>query len=263
MSLLFRLDYTSEVTENQSKDLVATQCVYLLSHWNNRQLKVFVLKNADHLQNLANVFTRSATIVPGSNVTDAIDTSTTLLYLDEIEDKIRRLQLLALQAWIAENGSPDRSTLDALLSEISISVLKDRQRYLIYDPLLPKSLLQCPEYNEGSLLKWKLREIEKKNDQNCQNRLIQSNGRVVNVDIPHLLRCFGRQKTSIIRSPSKNTTNVKVQSQLKPTCDAETARSANWPQSTLLKHHGIKYVLYYNHSLYHSIIIGETVLQSI
>jgi len=245
VSLLFRLDYTPDVGDNLSKDLLGTQCVYLLSHWNNRQLKVFVLKNADHLQNLANVFTRSATIVhPFSNVNDTIDTSATTLRLDEIEVKTRRLQLLALQAWIEENGPPDRSTLDALLSEISLSVFKDQQHHLSCDPLLPTSQLLCPEYNEGSLLKWKLREIEKKNDKNCHNRLLQSSGRVINVDIPHLLRCFGRQRTSIIRSPSKNTTNIKVQSRLKPTCDAESARSTNWPQSALLKHHGIKYVRY-------------------
>lgn len=220
------------------------QSIYFLSHWTGGALKLFVLKGADQLQNLANVYVRldstPAFSVPKSHQPAPVVNH---LQLDRLEKEIRRLQLLALETWIKENGSIDESTMNEVMNEVAHAVAKDRPRFAC--KALPERR-DWPELCEAELLKWKLEKkvvTEVDRPVSMGNRLLQPNGRLISVDVPYLLRCLGKKQQQS-RSPKKLRSENGPTSRLKPECDLETARTTQWPQSACLKYHGIKYVTY-------------------
>lgn len=134
--MLFRLDYGYGV-ENWDKDS-GTRSIHFISHWLGKgRLQLFVLKNAERVQSLANVYVRAMANLPdteeiGTNKCDS-NSSGPYLRLDKMEKEIRRIQLLALQTWIAENGSIDLSTLDQLMNQVARAVSKERlSRFQFY-----------------------------------------------------------------------------------------------------------------------------------
>lgn len=225
---------------------MGAQSIYLLSHWTGGELKLFVLKEADQLQNLANVYVRLQARRPASPLSktcqpEPIATmASEHLLVDRLEKEIRRIQLLALQTWIKENGSIDQCVMNELMNEVALAVAKDHHRFSV--KALPQKL-EWPGLGEAESLKWKLEkktapEIDR--PVSMGNRLLQPNGRLISVDVPYLLRCLGKKQVS--RSPKKLRPENVAASRLKPQCDLETARATEWPQSASLKYHGIKYV---------------------
>ncbi len=246
---MFRLDYATEEVELREKEMGA-QSVYFLSHWTGGELRLFALKGADQLQNLANVYVRlhstEAFPVPKLCQTEPLVVSASdHLRMDRLEAEIRRLQLLALQTWIKENGSIDPSTMNELLDEVALAVSKDHRRFVV--KALPEKT-DWPEFSEAECLKWKLEKKttpESDRPATMGNRLLQPNGRLVSVDVNHILRCFNKKQPT--RSPKKTrpeSASTSTTSQLKPNCDIQTVRTTPWPESARLKFHGIKYVLY-------------------
>lgn len=239
VSLLFRLDYSSEAVEQWEKE-VGGQSIHFIGHWAKDRFKLFGLKNAEQIQNLANVLTRSVTVLPLNQANETGFSADPRWQLDCLETEIRRLQLLAVQTWIQENGSIDPSTMDDLLSEIALSVIREeKQRFVCQNDVVGPS---CP-FTEAAFMRWKLEKAEKKGEKTSFNRLLQPTGRAVTVDVSQILRSFGRHKNLVPRSPGKTRSVEPVSSKLKPTCSMETARTcSDWPQCTQLKYHGIKYV---------------------
>lgn len=245
VSFLFRLDYATEEVENRGKEIGA-QSLYFLSHWADGKLKLFVLKGSDQLQCLANGFvrlhSRSSFPFPTPHQSGSIGTSPLdHLLVDRLEGEIRRLQLLALQSWIKENGSIDESTMNKLLNEVVLALSKVRGRFT--SKSLPERT-NVPELSEADLLKKKLdKKITSEGDRSgaIGNRLLQPNGRLISVDVPHLIRCMSKKQPA--RSPMKlRTDHGAVDSRLRPDCDLQTVLTTPWPQSASLKYHGIQYV---------------------
>lgn len=247
VSFLFRLDHTTEEVEHRGKE-TTSQSVYFLSHWTDGELRLFLLKGADQLQNMANIYvghcSTTAFSVPKVCSTEltTVPAASDYIRMDRLEKEIRRLQLHAVQTWIKENGSIDPSTMNELLDEVALAVAKQHPRFTAkFEP--QKS--EWPEFSEAEVLKWKLEkkmvsEVDRPATMN--NRLLQPgcNGRTVSVDVNSLLRCFNK-KQQPSRSPKKTRPESIVSTRLKPTCDVETARRTEWPLSVNLKYHGINY----------------------
>ena len=251
VSFLFRLDYEIEETEHREKDM-GTQFIYFLSHWSDGELRLYLLKGADQLQNLANIYVglhRSTFLSSVPNVCSTElpiipTTSPDHLRMDRLEKEIRRLQLTTLQAWIKENGAIDPSTMNELLDEVALAVAKEHHRFTV--KVMPERT-DWPEFSEAELLKWKLeKKMTSDGDRpvTINNRLLQPgcNGRVISVDVNSLLRCFNK-KQQPSRSPKKvrATESVATTTRLKPSCDIEIARKTQWPMSAALQFPGIKY----------------------
>ena len=257
------------------KEMRGAQSIHFLSHWADGELKLFVLKNAEQLQNLANVFVRSA--VEASPIAWAAPTpppkqskglSSSYLQLDRMDQEIRRLQLLALQTWMAEKGSIDSTTLDQLMDQVALAVVtKHRSRFTVNEEA--EAGAECAEFTDGDMLKWRLEKkmttIEADRAAASSRNLMQpTNGRIITVDVPQLLRCFNKKPTTasaIGRSPKKVRGGLllgvvvepSVTTNLKPTCNEDTVRTTSWPQSATLKYHGIKYVS--SHFLFISVLL--------
>lgn len=224
-----------------------SQSIYFLSHWIDSELRLFLLKGTDQLQNMANIYvgvgSTSAFSMPKICPPELpiVPAPLDCLRVDRLEKEIRRLQLHALQTWIKENGSIDSPTMDDLLNEVALAVGKQHHRFTA--KVNPQKM-EWPESSEAEVLKWKLEK--KKVPENdwpatMNNRLLQpgSNGRTVSVDVNSLLRCFNR-KQQPSRSPKKIRPDGIVHTRLKPTCDVETARKTEWPLSANLNYPGIK-----------------------
>ena len=232
------------------------QSIHFLSHWADGELKLFVLKNAEQLQILANVFVRS---VEGSSqiawAAPAKQVVSSYLKLDRMDEEIRRLQLLALQTWIAEKGSIDSTTLDQLMDQVALAVVtKHRSRFTINAPPPSAGGAECSAaadvFTDGDMLKWRLEKkmttIEAERAAaaaaSSRNLMQPTNGRIITVDVPQLLRCLNK-KTTVGRSPKKVRVldQPSVTTNLKPSCNEDTVRATSWPQSANLRYHGIKY----------------------
>ena len=249
VSFLFRLDYAAEEVELREKEMGA-QSIYFMSHWIGGELKLYVLKGADQLQNLANVYVRlhSTEAFPVPKLCQTGEplsvSASDHLRMDRLEAEIRKFQLLALQTWIKENGSIDLSTMNELLDQVALALAKNRNRFTV--KALPEKT-DWPEFSEADSLKWKLEKkktTESENRPPTNNRLLQPNGRLISVDVNNILRCFNKKQPT--RSPRKirpENASTATDSQLKPTCDVQTARVTPWPESARLKFHGIKYIL--------------------
>lgn len=258
VSFLFRLDYASEEVDNRGKEMGA-QSIHFLSHWTDGKLKLFVLKGCDQLQHLANGYVRlhSKGSFPFSTLcqSSSFDTSSfDHLLVDRLEREIRRLQLLALQTWIKENGTIDETTMNNLLNEVVAALSKDRRRFTINS--LPERT-NLAVLSDADLLKKKLdKKINGSEGDRCAaasaamgNRLLQPNaGRLISVDVPHLIRCMNKKQ--LARSPMKlrPAENDALESRLKPECDQQTALTTPWPRSATLKYHGIQYVFHTSQS---------------
>ncbi|EFX84857.1 hypothetical protein DAPPUDRAFT_99209 [Daphnia pulex] len=252
VSFLFRLDFATEETEHRGKE-TGMQSLYFLSHWSDDELRLYLLKGADQLQNLANIFVglhhstsfSSVSKVYPSELPVNPPTSTDHLRMDRLEKETRRLQLHALQAWIKENGAIDLSTMNELLDEVAVAVAKEHHRFAV--KAIPERT-DWPEFSEAELLKWKLeKKMTSEGDRpaTMNNRLLQPgcNGRVISVDVNSLLRCFNR-KQQPSRSPKKvRASECVAATRLKPSCDSETAQTTEWPKSAALKFPGIHYNL--------------------
>lgn len=228
------------------------QSIYFLSHWSDDELRLYLLKGADQLQNLANIFVghHHSTSFPSVSKVYPTElpiippTSTDHLRMDRLEKEIRRLQLHALEAWIKENGTIDLSTMNELLDEVALAVAKEHHRFAV--KTIPERT-DWPEFSEAELLKWKLeKKMTSEGDRpvTMNNRLLQPgcNGRIISVDVNSLLRCFNK-KQQPSRSPKKARASESVAiTRLKPSCDTETARTTEWPMSAALKFPGIQYV---------------------
>lgn len=239
MSLLLRLDYSTENVDQWEKE-VGTQSIHYLSHWCEGELRLYVLKNVEQVQNMANLFvTLRSTEVARRNMNTCSGTIE-LLQIDRNEKEIRRLQLIALQTWINEKGSIDEKLMETLLGQVARSFIASKSNEC--------KPMNFPEMSYGrslteDVLKWKLERKNVEVERPSDNRLLQPNGQTVTVDINHILRCFSKNVQT--RSPKKlQTENRHLGStQLKPTTDLSTVLAAEWPQCAQLKYHGIKYTL--------------------
>jgi len=241
VSFLFRLDYSVDNVDQWEKE-VGTQSIYYLSHWCAGELRLYVLKNVEQVQNMANVFVtlRSTELskTNGSSCSNAFE----LLQIDRMDKEIRRLQLIALQTWIDEKGSIDEKLMKAILAKVARSLAVDIKS----NERKPVDFSNDPydhSFTEEDVLKWKLEKKHVEVDRPSDNRLLQPNGQSLSVDINHILRCFSKNMQT--RSPKKlRTENRHLGStQLKPTTDLSTVLTSEWPQCAQLKYHGISYNL--------------------
>lgn len=235
---MLRLNYSMDNIDQWDKE-IGTQSIHFLSHWCGNELRLYVLKDVEQVQNMANVFvTLRSSEVPKRNVSNCCSTLE-MPQMDRNDKEIRRLQLIALQTWIDEKGSIDEKSMKALLKQVARSFVVTTRSYE-GEPIDFPNILYSHSFTED-VLKWKL---EKKNievERPSDNRLLQPNGQTVTVDINHILRCFSKNMQT--RSPKKwRIENRHLGStQLKPTTDLSTVLSSEWPQCAHLKYHGIKY----------------------
>ena len=226
---------------------VGTHSINFLSHFINDEIKLYVMKNVDEVQNLANVFVTVNSTEFNVKRKHCLQPFKHHFSIPS-EREVRRMQLIALQTWIEERGEIDEFTMTTILDEVAVAITKKSMQEEISEFTEEISDIVLPSFNffEDDVLKWKL---EKKHSTIELDRptgkhgLLKPNGNTVTVDISQIIRCFS--KNSQTRSPKKvRDENCRpVSSQLKPTTDFLTASTTEWPQCTKLKYHGIKYVL--------------------
>ena len=235
--LLFRLDYATEEVDNWNKETKEVKCVHFLGHLMDQALHLFALKNAEQVQQLANVFSKSSSNFINGNRNL---TASRGFLISRLDKEIRRLQLAALQMWMKEKESLDEVTMTEIMEQVAQVVCK---RWV--QPATNKnSSTERLDLAEIELLRWKLTkpmaEVERPP---TNNPLLQPNGKTLTVDVNCILRSMNKAKSAIHRSPRKCRTNenrTPVRSRMKPSTDITTAQSSPWPASFRIKYHGIE-----------------------
>ena len=243
------MEYSTDNVEHWEKE-VGTHSIHFLSHWTNEELRLYVLKNVDEVQNMANVFVKlHSTELSQKKMKKS--PSFEQLQVDRNEKDIRRMQLVALQTWIDEKGSINEPLMEALLKEVSLAVTICN----LSEPLPFPDVEEGPSFTEEDVLKWKLEKKNVEVERPKDDRLLQPNGQTVTVDISHILRCFS--KNSQTRSPKKVRTDNHYlgTTKLKPTTELSTVLSTEWPHCAELKYHGIRYNHHFSFSF--SILISS------
>ena len=141
------------------------------------------------------------------------------------------------------------------MDQVALAVVtKHRSRFTINAPPPSAGGAECSAaadvFTDGDMLKWRLEKkmttIEAERAAaaaaSSRNLMQPTNGRIITVDVPQLLRCLNK-KTTVGRSPKKVRVldQPSVTTNLKPSCNEDTVRATSWPQSANLRYHGIKY----------------------
>lgn len=259
---MFRLDYSSEEVENWEKDS-NVKSFYFLSHFIDKELQLFALKDVEKMQHLANNFMQSLRFShpldeESSNIESGLESESrkdqlpmeNVINMYSLEKETRRLQLLALRTWIQENGPLTPIVTEDILEQVALAVL---ERSRSAEPTARKAVVvddwEKSYIKEGDILRWKLSQrnaADLLDRPLAANPLLQPNGcKTVAVDVQYILRVFNLKNPIMQRSPKKKNPKSEmagqhVHSNLKPSVDLETAKSAGWPDCFLIKYHGIQ-----------------------